>query len=94
MHSGLRSIQWTLASRRPYKEPCSYETMEILEQGRGTHFDPGLLDAFAGIARGLYDEFAGVEGDKPRLQLELLTERYFHAALNDLVGEERTAVRP
>jgi HD-GYP domain-containing protein (c-di-GMP phosphodiesterase class II) len=83
-----------VASRRPYKKSCSYEeTMEILEQGRGTHFDPRLLDAFSRIARGLYDEFAGVEGDKLRLELVALTRRYFHTALSDLVREERTATQ-
>lgn len=36
-----------LISRRPYKEPFSVEkSLEIMEQGRGTHFDPRVLDAF------------------------------------------------
>jgi len=40
-----------LVSRRPYKAPLPFgEAMAILEDGRGTHFDPALLDAFRGIA--------------------------------------------
>lgn len=40
-----------LTSRRPYKEPLPFaEAMAVLEGGRGTHFDPKLLDVFEGIA--------------------------------------------
>jgi putative two-component system response regulator len=36
-----------LASRRPYKEPFSREAcIEIIRQGRGTQFDPEVVDAF------------------------------------------------
>ena len=36
-----------LTSRRPYKEPFSNETsLEIMRAGRGTHFDPKILDIF------------------------------------------------
>lgn len=36
-----------LLSKRPYKEPFSIEkTMEILEEGSGTHFDPIVVDKF------------------------------------------------
>jgi putative two-component system response regulator len=36
-----------LTSRRPYKEPFSIEeSFEIMRQGRGSHFDPEVLDAF------------------------------------------------
>jgi len=36
-----------LTSRRPYKEPFSLDkALEIMRQGRGSHFDPGLLDLF------------------------------------------------
>ncbi len=44
-----------LTTRRPYKEPASYEeAMRILAEGRGTAFDPRLHDAFRSIAPGLY----------------------------------------
>ena len=36
-----------LNSKRPYKAAYTHEKcVEILEQGRGTHFDPKVLDAF------------------------------------------------
>ncbi|MGI9430101.1 MAG: HD domain-containing phosphohydrolase [Bythopirellula sp.] len=36
-----------LTSERPYKEAFSVEkALSILEEGRGTHFDPDVLDAF------------------------------------------------
>lgn len=36
-----------LSTRRPYKPAFSWERCcEILEQGRGSHFDPRVLDAF------------------------------------------------
>lgn len=46
-----------LISRRPYKEPVPFdEAMAILERGRGTHFDPALLDAFQGIAAEIHGQ--------------------------------------
>ncbi|WP_320173736.1 HD domain-containing phosphohydrolase [Maridesulfovibrio sp.] len=36
-----------LTSKRPYKEPFSLEkSLEIMKEGRGTHFDPELIDLF------------------------------------------------
>jgi HD-GYP domain-containing protein (c-di-GMP phosphodiesterase class II) len=74
-----------LTSARPYKKPLSFEeTMEILEQGRGTHFDPKLLDAFGTIARSLYDKYAGHEGDELHHELVSLVEKYFSAGFEIL----------
>jgi putative two-component system response regulator len=37
----------SLTSKRPYKEPFSVEkSMDIIKEGRGTHFDPDVVDAF------------------------------------------------
>jgi len=37
----------SLTSKRPYKEPFSVEeSLGIIGVGRGTHFDPGVVDAF------------------------------------------------
>ena len=67
-----------LTSRRPYKEPMSYEeAMAILDKGRGSHFDPRLLDLFSGIARPLFDEFGNRDDERPREVLRALTDRYF-----------------
>ena len=67
-----------LTSQRPYKEPLSFETtMDILEKSRGTHFDPRLLDVFAGIARPLYETFSGHDDDHPRQIVREIVIRYF-----------------
>ena len=51
-----------LISRRRYKAPFSHETaVSMMEQGRGTHFDPDVLDAFLHIKeqfRAIAAEFA------------------------------------
>lgn len=39
-----------LISKRVYKEPTTHEkALEIMKDGRGTHFDPDILDAFLEI---------------------------------------------
>jgi putative two-component system response regulator len=39
-----------LTSKRPYKEPFSVEeSLSIIREGRGTHFDPEVVDAFFAI---------------------------------------------
>ena len=74
-----------LTSRRPYKEAMSFEqSMEILEAGRGTHFDPRPLDAFCQIARQLFDEFAN-QLEVPRLRLETLSHTYFKSDVSALL---------
>jgi HD-GYP domain-containing protein (c-di-GMP phosphodiesterase class II) len=76
-----------LTSRRPYKEPLSFdETMQILDDGRGTHFDPSLLDVFSDIARDLYDTYSGTDDQKPKDRLELMTEKYFKRDVADLLS--------
>jgi len=74
-----------LTSRRPYKEPFSFEkTMAILEQDKGTHFDPELIDKFKNIAQNLYDEFSGRDDDKLKDQLRELTSHYFQSGIDTL----------
>ncbi len=50
-----------LTSRRPYKEPYPNEkSLEIMRAGRGTHFDPRILDVFINdfdLVRAIQDEF-------------------------------------
>ncbi len=66
-----------LISRRPYKEPVPFdETMKVLEEGRGYHFDPGILDAFEGIAQSLFDELAG-QDETPKIILDEIIAKYF-----------------
>ena len=75
-----------LTSRRPYKEPLSFEVaMGILEQGRGTHFDPAVLDLFARLAPDLHGRLAGEEGDGPRAEVAALMDRWFRSDLGALL---------
>ena len=48
-----------LTSKRPYKEPYSYEkSIEIMKNERGKHFNPEILDAFLEISKKLYNEIS------------------------------------
>lgn len=62
-----------LCSRRPYKAPMNFETvMAILEKDTGTHFDPGVMNAFRPIAREVFDLLAACT---PEQAQQLLEER-------------------
>ncbi|MEW6353473.1 MAG: HD domain-containing phosphohydrolase [Pseudomonadota bacterium] len=67
-----------LTSRRPYKEPLSFEeAMRIINQGRGTHFDPRLLNKFAEIAPQLYTAISEVDDQVVEKMLEMSIDKYF-----------------
>ncbi|CAA7622052.1 Response regulator [Candidatus Terasakiella magnetica] len=73
-----------LTSQRPYKEPLSVDqATAIMLAGRGSHFDPALLDVFFGIATGLYAEFGGREDSGLEHTLRHVTIGYFVEALSD-----------
>lgn len=65
-----------LCSARPYKEPMNFDAvMAVLEKETGSHFDPGVMDVFRPMARGIFDRLAGsTEGDVR----QLLEERIRH----------------
>jgi putative nucleotidyltransferase with HDIG domain len=68
-----------LTSRRPYKEPFSFEkAMDIIIAGRGTHFDPAYVDAFEKIALPLFDTYARREDDTLKAELAALLKAYFY----------------
>lgn len=78
----IADVYDALTSRRPYKEPLTHDAaMAILEQGRDQHFDGRLLDAFARIARPLFDEFANRDDAHPRQALAETVRRYFRRDL-------------
>ena len=78
-----------LTSQRPYKKPLSFEeTMHLLEQDRGRHFDPAVLDAFGKIARELYERYAGHEGNDLKDELATVVMSYFSAGMETLRYEE------
>ena len=67
-----------LTSSRPYKDPYSYtEAIAILQEKRGSHLDPDLVDAFVDIARPLYDKTSNGDGIGPKTQLRDILDRYF-----------------
>ncbi|QWR78437.1 HD-GYP domain-containing protein [Candidatus Magnetomonas plexicatena] len=67
-----------LTSKRPYKEPFTYEqTISILEDGRHTHFDPILLDIFFRISKDIYDSFCKAEDTFLEHYLNGIIKRYF-----------------
>ena len=69
-----------LTSERPYKQPFSFEkAMAILEEGRGTHFDPGLLDLFRGLAPDLSRRYAGKGRDELAGELDQVVRDWFSA---------------
>jgi HD-GYP domain-containing protein (c-di-GMP phosphodiesterase class II) len=73
-----------LTSKRPYKEPWSFkETMEIMEEGRGSHFDPHMLDVFSHIAKPLYKTFGGKE-EIFREELGEIITKYFREGIDSL----------
>ena len=74
-----------LSSRRPYKEPMSLEeTLDALRRGRGSHFDPELLDVFETIAPALFDRVARREPAALDTDLQQVVGRYFAVGLEGL----------
>ena len=73
-----------LTSRRPYKEPFSFEkTMMILEQDSGTHFDATLVEAFKTIAEDIYTNIAPMEKGLEE-ELDKILKIYFAGGKEDL----------
>jgi len=79
-----------LTSERPYKKPLSYsETMGILTQGAGAHFDPELLEVFRRIAPSLYHALTGPDAD-PRREMQEIIHHYFKSDLAVIMQEAAT----
>ncbi|MFZ5774608.1 MAG: HD-GYP domain-containing protein [Thermodesulfobacteriota bacterium] len=68
-----------LTSKRPYKEPFSYErSAAILQESSGNHFDPALVGAFLAIAPEMYAQLSGNEQEEQlEALLDQLVRRYF-----------------
>jgi len=75
-----------LTSKRPYKEPFSFEeSIDILKEGSGSHFDPDLISKFVSIAKPLYDRLSGHDDDVPKNELGELIEEYFAKGAASLI---------
>ncbi len=71
-----------LGSARPYKDSLPYDRIvAILEEGRGSHFDPALLTSFLQIAPRLHAELTPLAVEELREKLQDITQRYFNAEL-------------
>lgn len=67
-----------LTSERPYKKALSLEeTLAIMKQGAGGHFDAVLLDVFVTLSNELHAAFAGREDSSVAEAARLLTKPYF-----------------
>lgn len=67
-----------LMSKRPYKEPMLLEdTLKVLREEAGKHFDPDIVSVFQDIAPALYGEIG--QADKAYLQavLKMIIGKYF-----------------
>ncbi|MDY0292068.1 MAG: HD-GYP domain-containing protein [Desulfuromonadaceae bacterium] len=73
-----------LTSRRSYKKPIPFDkALKILEEGRGSHFDPELLDIFKGIAPALYQQVSTLSQGALQTQLDNITRQYFTKEMYD-----------
>ncbi|MBC8316897.1 MAG: HD-GYP domain-containing protein [Desulfobulbaceae bacterium] len=78
-----------LISSRPYKKAMSFDkAMDILNQGRGSHFDPFHLDTFNTIAKSLYDQFAACSEQKLEKKMESIIRQYFSREYRFKAGGE------
>jgi putative two-component system response regulator len=91
-----------LTSRRPYKEPFSVEqSLAIIEKGKGSHFDPDVVDAFFAIQDDIltikkqYDEDNQPAFDIPEFKSLLLqfNSEEWHKKTKDLINASELRYR-
>jgi hypothetical protein len=76
-----------LSSERPYKEALPLDkVVEILEEGRGRHFDPDLLTSFLEIAPDLRAELITFDDNDLRDEMHRINRRYFASGLETLLA--------
>ena len=67
-----------LTSERPYKKAFSYEeSVGILKEGSGKHFDPKILEVFFSISRQIYDELRDADEQTLRELLRIRIREIF-----------------
>jgi putative two-component system response regulator len=80
----LADVFDALTSKRTYKEPFSEEkSNRIIEEGRGKHFDPGVVDAFFAIQ----DEILHIKkqfADQRHESIDFLDRALFDGTVNSL----------
>jgi HD-GYP domain-containing protein (c-di-GMP phosphodiesterase class II) len=69
-----------LSSKRPYKDPMPFEkVMAILNEGRGTHFDPAVLARFEAMAPSIRQRLQGRDEAAIQKLMADMIERHFDA---------------
>ena len=69
-----------LCSKRPYKAPMNFEAaMAILDEGRGSHFDPGVMAVFRPMALEVHTTLAGCDEEATRQLLQNRIRTHFGA---------------
>lgn len=77
-----------LTSQRPYKQPLPLqESLALLEQGRGSHFDPDMLDVFTRIVPELHARIAASRDEALKDELQAMFKRYFSADVADMMRQ-------
>lgn len=67
-----------LTSKRPYKEPFSFEeTMAILERDTGRHFDPAVMAVFRSLSAEIHSRLKTSDEASARALLEACIRRHF-----------------
>jgi HD-GYP domain-containing protein (c-di-GMP phosphodiesterase class II) len=67
-----------LSSRRPYKEAQPFaQVMATLQDGRGSHFDPTVLDTFSRLAPALYRQLQDLDEAATRALMTGMVQRHF-----------------
>lgn len=70
----LADVYDALISKRPYKPPYPHEkALEIISEGKGTHFDPDIVDAFIAISstfRNIALTFADFDEEREMLEMD------------------------
>ena len=75
----------TKRAKNNYKEPFSFEeTMKMIEEERGSHFDPTLVYTFADIAKSLFDSFAGRDDNELKDEVDTIIQKYFSRDINTI----------
>lgn len=67
-----------LTSSRPYKTVLSYEhTISIMREGRGSHFDPEIIDTLCGLGDDIYRKVYFADESSLRASLKEYVNRFF-----------------
>jgi HD-GYP domain-containing protein (c-di-GMP phosphodiesterase class II) len=67
-----------LTSKRPYKEPFSFDTaMSIVLAGSGSHFEPELVEVFSKIVGEIYVQLSGTPEAEVEHMLKTMASKHF-----------------